>query len=298
MKKLLVTGGTGMVASKFLELYGSEFEVESPTIEKLDITSRPQVKKYLHNNEFDAVVNFAAYTDVGNAENERGNKNGLCWKINVEGTKNLLDFSKLHNLHFVQISTDMVFPGTANHPGPYSEDSEVETESENVTWYGWTKSRAEDIVKRYDNSSIIRIMYAVSAKYDVKEDYLRFPLRLYREGKLYPLFTDQVVSVSLVDEVSKAVRKVVTSEQKGIYHATSSNTGSPYEIISYLVEKVEGNAVIEKSSIDDFLKKADNPVRYPKHSGLSVKYTEKKLGLDFLTWEKVVDELVSQGIGD
>lgn len=169
MKKILVTGGTGMVASKFLELYGSEFEVESPTIKKLDIASRSQVKKYLHNNKFDAVVNFAAYTDVGSAENERGNKNGLCWKINVEGTKNLLDFSKLHNLHFVQISTDMVFPGTANHPGPYSEDSEAETESENVTWYGWTKSKAEDIVKRYDNSSIIRIMYAVSAKYDVKE---------------------------------------------------------------------------------------------------------------------------------
>jgi len=48
--------------------------------------------------------------------------------------------------------------------------------------------------------------------------------------------------------------------------------------------------------MDDFLKKVDNPVRYPKFGGLKVIESEKKLGIRYSTWKQIVDKLVLQGI--
>jgi dTDP-4-dehydrorhamnose reductase len=137
----------------------------------------------------------------------------------------------------------------------------------------------------------------VSVKYDLKLDYLRKPLSLYDDGKLYPMFTDQQVSIALVDEVAKALEKIIDGNCKGIFHAGSCDTSTPFELVSYMIEKARGvkNAV-KGISLDDFLKNADNPVRYPKFGGLEVKRTEKELGIKFSTWKQIVDKLTKGAV--
>jgi hypothetical protein len=49
--------------------------------------------------------------------------------------------------------------------------------------------------------SILRIIYPVRTKFEIKLDFLRKPLALFDEGKLYPLFADQKISVSFIDEI-------------------------------------------------------------------------------------------------
>ncbi len=306
--KVYITGSGGLVASRFVELFGDKFTLLTPEIGEVDITDKSSLINYFEHKSIDAIVNFAAFTDVSSAELQRGNKKGLCWKINVEGVSNLIEFSKQRGVDFVQVSTDYVFPGSKDYPGPYKETDSPSANSDKLTWYGFTKAEAERLVKERlgEDATILRINYPVRAKFEKKLDFLRKSLKLFDENRLYPLFFDQQVSISFIDEVAMALSIILERKLKGIYHASSSDTSSPYELVSYLLERARGKkGVVQSSSVWDFIKKQKeaNPenrfieVRYPAYGGLSVVETEEVLGIKFSSCKQIIDKLVKQGIG-
>lgn len=298
MKKVLVTGALGLVGSKFIELYKNKYNFVTPEYPQFDLTDEKSVIETVKSANPDVVVNFAAYTNVGEAEKQRGDKNADCYKVNVIGVKNLIDTLPA-DCHFIQISTDMIFPGSKNDPGPYEEGHKADYSENELTWYGYTKNLGEkEVLKKFGtDATILRLIYPVSVKYDLKLDYLRKPLSLYDEGKLYPMFTDQQVSIAFVDEVAKALGKIIDGNFKGIYNASSRDTSTPFELVSYMVEKARGKKnVVKGISVDDFLKNVDNPVRYPKFGGLKVENTEKKLGIKFSSWRQIVDKLTQRAV--
>lgn len=297
--KILVVGSAGLVGSRFVELTKFKDFLFLPNSTELDITNFENVKDYFSKASPDVVINFAAFTNVSEGENQRGDTNGPCWKINVEGVKNLLENLDTKITHFVHISTDMVFPGSKEIPGPYDEDHALDLDPSKLTWYGYTKACAEKLIadKISKNGVILRLNYPVRSKYPQKLDYLRKPLKLFDDGKLYPMFCDQQVSFTFIDEVAEILDKLIDLKIGGTYHASSSDLTTPYDAISYLLEVARfKTGVVQKSSLVDFLKTVNNPVRYPQFGGLGVKLTEKKLGFKFSSWKKIIDQLVKQGI--
>lgn len=289
--KIMILGGGGLVGSRFLELYGGDFVAPSKT--ELDITNSEQVRKFIERQKPDFVINFAAYTNVSAAElpEEKGKKNGQCWRLNVEGVRNILAAIDPKKTHFIQISTDMVFSRKADDPGPYSEDHLPEINKTRLTWYGFTKAEAERLIlDRFGSeATILRIIYPVRAKYDRKLDYLRAPLAKYREGNLWPLFTDQQISITFIDEACEALARIVRGKFRGIFHVASSDTTAPYEIVTYFLQKVERKNIHVQSRL-----LGDREGRYAKFGGLKVGETERKLGMRFSTSKEIVDELVKQ----
>lgn len=245
--KILVTGSSGLVGSRFLELSKYKDCLLTPDYPEFDITNSAMVKKFVAKYNPDFVIHLAAYTNVSEGENQRDNHTGPCWQINVEGTKNLLTALPAKT-RYIHVSTDMVFPGTSDNPGPYPEAQEPERNSVNVTWYGYTKGEAEKLVNKKfgQQATILRIIYPVRAKYNLKLDYLRKPLKLFDEGKLYPIFNDQVVSISFVDEICSTLDKIIVQNAVGVYHAGSRDTSSPFELISYLLEKAREYAKLDQ----------------------------------------------------
>lgn len=297
MKKIYVTGSSGLVGSRFIELYSQKYNLLAPEYPQVDITKKDDVDKLLETEKPDAIVHLAAYTNVGEGEKQRDNKNGDCWKVNVLGTQNLVSSLDPDKTQYIHISTDMVFGGSAEDPGPYSEDHLPESDSSRLTWYGYTKAEAEREVGKSlgENSTIVRIIYPVRAKYDLKMDYLKKPLSLFDEGKLYPLFDDQQVSIAFIDEIALALDKIIERNLKGTFHVSSKDTTTPYKLISYLIEKARGKTgVVKSSSLKDFLKTVDNPIRYPMYGGLKVEKTQEMLGVEFRAWKEIVDEIVNQ----
>lgn len=300
MRKIYVTGSKGMAGSRFLELLPKGYTAVSPEIDRLDITDKVSVDAFFEKERPDAVVHFAAYTNVGEGENQRDDKNGEAWKINVEGSKNLAEAAKKSGAHFIHISTDYVFSGMADDPGPYEEDHAPEADSKRLTWYGFTKAEAEREVSKIlgHDFTLVRLIYPVRAKFEAKLDYLRKPLFLFDQGKLYPMFTDQQVSITFIDEACSAINKIIEGKHYGIFHACTADTASPFDLVSYTIEKARGvKDPVKPSSLDEFLKTVDSPVRYPKFGGLKVEKTEEVLGVKFSPWRKVVEILVSQGLG-
>ena len=266
----------------------------------LDIS---QLRAVFKSYPLEAVVNFAAFTDVNAAEEQRGKKDGFCWQLNVEGVRNIAEAIKStkKKVHFVHISTDMVFSGDKKDKGPYEEKHTPEKDPDRVTWYGYTKGQGERVIREElgEEGTILRIIYPVRSKFEEKLDYLRKPLSLYDERKLYPMFKDQQVSVAFIDEVSMSLDKIIKDRKFGTFHASSRDTTTPFELVSYMLEKVRDvKDVVKPSKLDDFVKSVGAPdYRYPKFGGLKVAETEKILGIKFSSWKEIVDKLAEQGLG-
>lgn len=296
MKKVAVIGASGMVASRFADLASKDFEITSLDEKTVDITDKDAVNKYFSENEFDSIINFAAYTNVDGAELQKNNKSGLVWKLNVEGPGNLAEICKKKNIFLVHISTDFVFPGNEAFPGPYVEDTKLPNTQEDLGWYAWTKNRAEETVSGIRaRLSIIRYGYPFRATpYDLKKDWARNLLDLYNEHKLYPLFNDQVYSLLFIDDLVAPLSKIINDELTGIFHVASRDTTNPYEAGKYLLEKYTGKKVeLQKGSMIELLKTPGRTPR-PRLGGLNSLKTQNTLNMKFKSWREMIDEFILQ----
>ncbi|KKP39502.1 hypothetical protein A2130_02455 [Candidatus Woesebacteria bacterium GWC2_33_12] len=297
MKRVLVIGATGLIGSRFVELAKNIFEIIPVDEKVLDITNQQAVEEYFSTTQLDAVVNFAAFTNVDAAEKERNDTKGLCYKLNVTGVENLAYASKKYNKFLVQISTDFVFSGTTDNPGPYDELSPVPYELlPSMGWYGWTKKEAEvKIENARAKSAIVRIVYPFSfGKYDLKLDYAKNFLKLYDDGKLFPIFTDQTITLLYIEDLINPLSKILEEELQGIFHIVSSDIATPFDFVEYLLSKarnVEG--VVKKGSMEEFLKTPGRTPR-PRLGGLKTEITQQKLEMKFRTWREMVDEFASK----
>lgn len=290
--KVLITGASGMVGSHLVER-AYDFVLLKPSSEEFNIQSPKSVEEYLIKHNPDWIVNFAAFTDVNAAELQKGDTSGSAWKTNVEGVENILKYFKSKN--FIQISTDMVFSGNLSQPGPYAEDDTPPNTSDNLTWYGWTKNRAEALVKER-GATILRIIYPTRVEFEKKLDYIRGPLKKFSEGKLHPLFNDQQICISYIPEVSETIKKIIETDSHGVFHA-SSDTTTPYELIKRTLDELgEDTSNMQSSSVVEFLKTQSNPARYPVWGGLKTKITEDTLETHFSTWQTVIEYLVAEGL--
>ena len=276
MKKAVLFGANGMVGSRVVELMQNDFELVCPTEAEADITNSDQISKYLSKEKPQIVINFAAVTDVDYCETERENKEGIVWKVNALAPKHLSELSSKLNCFMIQISTDMVFPGSKEDPGPYEESHNVGNE-QHLTWYGAGKAEGEK------GNAVVRIIYPVRANYPKKLDYARKILKLYDEGHLYPMFSDQYMNITFIDELAEKLKVIAENKLSGIYHVSSSDTTTPYEFASYLINKARRveNAV-RRGSFEEFIKGKDRR-RYPQFGGLKSTNTA--------TWKEIIDKL-------
>ncbi len=285
--KVYVTGGSGLVGSRFLELAADRYLLAAPVYPLLNLVKKIDVRRVILEFNPDVVVHFAAFTDVSAAQSQIHDHTGSCWQINVTGTQNLLD-ALPRQTYFIYISTDMVFPGSVQDPGPYPEDHPACNDPDQLTWYGYTKSVAEKLIP--PNSAVIRINYPVRTYFPGKLDFLRKSLDLFDKHQLYPLFTDQQISISDIDTLCRVIDILIKNRYQGILHCASENTGTPYDMVSYVLKKAR--------HVSDVVHGSAIPVnnRYPKYGGLSVKKSEHRLGIKFGSWQQIIDRLVRQGM--
>jgi len=299
---ILVIGSDGMVGSRFVELSMWRNFLYLPKETELDITDSEAVKKMIEDYTFNAVVNFREFTDISEGELQRGNRDKSCWRVNFVGVKNLVDAIKPYRfkIHFIQISTDMVFSGNQKDQGPYSEDHPIETDSKKLTWYGYSKAEAERYIlsELEDFATILRVNYPVRAEFNNELDLLRKYLKLFDERGLHPLFRDQQISISFIDDISRALDKIISQKKTGIFHSSSENTTSPYDLASYLIEKTRGQVnKVRATTIGNYLDSTgESSLIYPQFGGLRVDETESQLGVAFSDWKSIVKKLTQQGI--
>ncbi len=217
--KVLITGATGLYGSKLTQMCIERgFEVYSCGIQqvsafdncvKMNISDKPMVDKVFLNVNPDVVVHAAALTDVDKCET----KKQLAWKINVEGTKNIVDASKKHGSFLVYISTDYVFNGTQ---GLYKETDTPEP----INYYGETKLEAENLVETNLTDYCIErpsVIYG-SRPATGNMNFVLWLIDELKEHKRLKIVDDQWNTPTLNTNLSEMTLEIVDRRLTGIFH--------------------------------------------------------------------------------
>ena len=289
-KTVIITGGGGFVGSQYFQ--HSNHQILAPGRNECDLNRPDSLKNYLNNHHCQTLINFAAFTDMDDAEQQRNDKNGSAWQINVEGVHYLTDICR-NKIYLIHISTDAVFPGSKLDPGPYGEIHPTATESDTVSWYGWTKNQGEKLLlKNGKRCSIVRIAWPVGDKPHPK-DYLQKLISRAKTNQLPPLFTNQYLTLSFIPEVAAVLDVLIERQLSGIFHASSKNSCTPYQVAQSLFKRLHLSQPISPIKFEDFVAKAQFPKRYHQFSGLKVASTTKKLNLHFSTWQQIITKLIN-----
>lgn len=277
MKKVLVFGGSGLVGSKFIQLNEDNYEIKAPLVTEVDILKKDQLVRLIGDFNPEVIINFAAFTNVEEAEKQKDNKAGICYLINVIGAKNVAEVAKEFNKRLIHISTEYVFDGTKSE-NPYTEADQPNP----INWYGETKYFAEQaVLQTKANALIMRICMPFSAFYELKKDVARFFLEQLRNGQEIKAITDQKITPTLVDDIADALRIFIESSRLGIYHVCSTNTTTPFEFAKLIAGAFGLEASLVKPIAFDEYNKAKQ-AKLLKNSWLDSTKFRKEYGENIL----------------
>lgn len=278
---LLITGASGLVGSRFVELYRHKYKIYNLDLKTgVDITQSESIAQFIKSHPATALIHLAAFTNTGEAFKQLGNKDGSCYQVNVVGTRNIAAVCKNHGIHLVHISTDFVFDGSKKTP--YLEDDPRTP----IEWYGTTKALAEEEVEQSGvGYTIIRIAYPYRATFPDKLDLVAKLRAGIESGTLPPQFTDTIITPTFIDDIARGFDKVITHKPTGIFHFTGSTHLSPYDLACQVAAVYNlDSRQVGKGSLTAYL--AKNPRPFARYSALSNAKAKSELGLDFVTIEQ------------
>ena len=259
--EIIGTGLSGLIGSRLVELIPDTNFTDVSLDSGFDILKPETIEQLFKDSPAQVVVHLAGFTDVNAAWNQKGDKSGLCYQLNVVGTQNIVDLCLKYGKHLVHISTDYVFDGAKSTPY-------VETDQTNpLDWYAETKLLAEKIVP--PEFTIIRTASPYRSKYDSKVDLVRKMISKLSQGQTCNLFSDQVSTPTFIDDLALGLAKVFASPKSGTYHLVGSSSQSVYQM-GLLVAKTFGYDpnLVQASSLTDYLK-TPNARPYPPHLEIS-----------------------------
>ena len=254
MKKSIVaiTGSTGLIGSRIIELLSDRLTFLPLRMEDgIDITNKMTLSSQLAARSFDFLLHLAAYTNVDKAETERE----LCHKINVDGTKNLLEICEAKGAKMILLSTDFVFDGLPIHGNPSLGKVASKSETEGVSaqndraiptyteistphplgYYAHTKYEAEQLVK--GKGMIVRITTPYRDNFPGKKDIVRTIKSLLEEGKSLTMVADNLVVPTAIDDISLALGHLIEHFSPEIYHVVGPEAMSSYDLAMRIADK-------------------------------------------------------------
>lgn len=290
MQSLLMTGATGLVGSRFVEMFSDKYAVVNMDLTTgVDITKKGTIKAIIDKSpDARVLIHLAAFTDTNKAYEESGDKSGLTYRVNVVGTQNIVDLCRAQGIHLIHISTDFVFDG--KQTTPYLEDQPLSP----IEWYGQTKAMAEEVVAQSGAGyTIIRLAYPYRAHYDLKPDLIKKIRAGLESGKLYPQFSDSVITPTFIDDIARALDKIIDLRPQGILHTVGSDALSPYALAQKVAVTYGFDpGIVKEGSLTQYLK--TNPRPFARHAALSNAKASAVLGMHFATIDEGLSEIKTQ----
>ena len=222
---------------------------------ELDLSNNKKIREYFDINEFDTVINCAAYTSVDKAESDQA----LAYQINHLAVGELAKICFSKKMKLIHISTDYLFDGKCGLP--YSEKSLTNP----INVYGKTKKAGEASVRNLmeNNAVIIRTGWLYS---EFGHNFFKTMLRISRERKELSVVSDQFGSPTYATDLAKLILRIIDSkdDQKiarstETYHYTNTGGISWYDFAKEIIVQSQIDCKIIKITTDQYPTSAKRP---------------------------------------
>lgn len=282
--KYLVTGSKGQLGYDIIrELKKRNInDIIAIDKEELDITDEEATIKLFEEEKPDVVFHCAAWTNVDQAEDNEE----AVYKVNVEGTRSIMDASKRVGAKFFYISTDYIFDGTKD--GEY-----VETDMANpINVYGKTKFLGEQMARKYKNSFIVRISWVFGIN---GNNFIKTMLKLAEKNKELNVVNDQIGSPTYTVDLAKLLVDMSATEKYGTYHVNNDGFCSWAEFAKYIFEVSGKDVKVNPVSTEEYLQiTGTKQANRPRNSKLS-KDKLVQSGFEMLPdWKSATDRYIKE----
>ena len=234
MKKILVTGASGFVGSRFVARWRSEYNILTPTHAELDITDYTSVSSYFVQNSPDVVVHLAALSNTGYCEQNEAES----YRVNVDGAANIARAAAMCGAKMIFFSSDQVYNGNLES-GLLSED--VVVAPENV--YGRHKLEAEERVLYFNpNTVVLRATWMYDREREGMPSHANFVQNIAKAIKertpvIFPV--REYRGITWVREVVEFLPSTFRLPS-GVYNYGAENDTNTYEVACCYCEMLAG----------------------------------------------------------
>lgn len=281
---ILVTGANGQLGNEMRILvkenpntyiFTDVNQVEGYETTHLDITNLEAIRTIVQDNNVDAIVNCAAWTNVDGAEDP--DKYSNVEKLNAEAPENLAKVMAEVNGLLIHISTDYVFGGN-----PYNTPCKEDQKGTPTGVYGLTKLHGEQkIIVTGCNHVIIRTAWLYS---EFGKNFCKTMMNLTATKPHLKVVFDQVGTPTYALDLAKAILVILEKfdgTQTGIYHYSNEGVCSWYDFTKMIAEYNQTTACnIQPCHSNEF----PSPVTRPSYSVLDKTKIKETFGVTVPYW--------------
>lgn len=281
---ILVTGANGQLGNEIRILaketqdnyiFTDVNQAEGVKTTYLDITDTEAIRTIVKEQQINAIVNCAAWTNVDGAEDP--DKYEFVEKLNATAPENLANVMKEVDGLLVHISTDYVF-GAESYNTPCKED-QIGTPT---GVYGLTKLHGEKkIVATGCNHIIIRTAWLYS---EFGKNFCKTMMNLTAIKPNLKVVFDQVGTPTYALDLAKAIIVILNKfdgSQTGIYHYSNEGVCSWFDFTKMIAEyNGTKECEIQPCYSCDF----PSPVKRPSYSVLDKSKIKSVFGVEVPYW--------------
>ena len=276
---ILVTGANGQLgnemrivskASADKYIFTDVCEQEGNETTFLDITDLQAVRQIVEENNVNAIVNCAAYTNVDAAESAEE----LAEKLNATAPESLAKAMNEVNGLLIQISTDYVFGKE-----PYNTPCHEDQQGTPTGVYGLTKLHGEQkIIATGCNHVIIRTAWLYS---EYGKNFCKTMLNLTATKPQLKVVFDQCGTPTYAYDLALAITEILKKPVNGIYHYSNEGVCSWYDFTKMIAEySGQTDCDIQPCHSDEF----PSPVKRPAYSVLDKTKIKETFGVKVPYW--------------
>ncbi len=278
-KRLLITGGAGLLGREIGELFCGRYDVKAVDIADCDVTSPTECRRMVGGFRPHVLVHCAAYTAVDRAESEEA----TAFAVNVEGTRNVARECRALGALLVTYGSDYVFDGTGCRP--YSEDDAARP----LSAYGRSKWAAEEALRaEAPEHLLIRTQWLFGPH---GRNFVFAILDRARRGEPLRVVSDQRGSPTYSLDLAEATRRLIDAGARGTFHFSNEGETSWYEYAAFVLGRACPDDVALTAS-----RTADlgYPAPRPAYSVLSKEKYRRVTGVSPRPWRDAVVDFLAR----
>lgn len=278
---ILVTGANGQLGnemriisknSKDRYIFTDVNQVEGVETIYLDIADLEAIRRIVANNNIDAIVNCAAWTNVDGAEDPE--KYAIVEKLNAIAPENLALAMKEVDGWLVQISTDYVFGKE-----PYNTPCKEDQQGTPTGVYGATKLLGEqNIIATGCKYMILRTAWLYS---EFGKNFVKTMLNLTATKPQLKVVFDQAGTPTYAYDLATAIVAALKKPVEGVYHYSNEGVCSWYDFTKMIAEySGQTECDIQPCHSNEF----PSPVTRPSYSVLDKTKIKETFGIKIPYW--------------